>query len=69
LPRGSILAVSSADLTDSVLASIREIPGPSPPGRLKSIGGSKSDDWNGILANQALSPLWLGNSKNETKDT
>ena len=53
-----------------VLASIREIPSPSTqPGRLKSIGGSKSDDWNSILANQTLSLLWLGNSKNETKDT
>jgi hypothetical protein len=53
-----------------VLASIREIPSPStPPERLKSIGGSKSDDWNSILANQTLSLLWLGNSKNETKDT
>src|SRR5215467_6090845 len=27
-------------------------------GRLKPIGGSKSDDWNNILANQTISALW-----------
>jgi hypothetical protein len=32
------------------------------PGRLKSIGGSMSDDWNNILANQAVSTLWVKNS-------
>jgi hypothetical protein len=34
---------------------------PATPGRLKSIGGSKSDDWNSVLANQTLGTLWLGN--------
>ena len=29
------------------------------PGRLKRIGGSMSDDWNNILANQAVQTLWL----------
>ena len=27
--------------------------------KLKCMGGSNSDDWNNILANQALSALWL----------
>jgi hypothetical protein len=27
-------------------------------GRLKPIGGSRSDDWNNILANQTISALW-----------
>ena len=31
-------------------------------GTLKPIGGSMSDDWNNILANQAVSALWLKNS-------
>src|SRR4051812_30756258 len=35
------------------------------PGRLKLIGGSMSDDWNNILANQAVSALWLKNSDSE----
>ena len=29
------------------------------PGQLKCMGGSNSDDWNNILANQALKALWL----------
>ena len=28
-------------------------------GRLKDIGGSLSDNWNNILANQATQALWL----------
>ena len=35
------------------------------PGRLKLIGGSMSDDWNNIVANQAVSALWLQNSDAE----
>jgi hypothetical protein len=35
------------------------------PGRLKRIGGSMSDDWNNIIANQAVSALWLKNSDAE----
>ena len=35
------------------------------PGRLKLIGGSMSDDWNNIIANQAVSALWLQNSDAE----
>jgi hypothetical protein len=31
-------------------------------GRLKSIGGSPSDAWNSVLANQTLRALWLKNS-------
>ena len=34
-------------------------------GRLKLIGGSMSDDWNNIIANQAVSALWLNNSDAE----
>src|SRR6476660_8625698 len=37
-------------------------------GKLKSIGGSMSDDWNNILANQTVSALWVKNSgPDETK--
>jgi hypothetical protein len=28
-------------------------------GKLKVIGGSKNDDWNSIVANQAVSVLWF----------
>ena len=35
------------------------------PGTLKAIGGSMSDDWNLVLANQTLSTLWLKNSDAE----
>jgi hypothetical protein len=34
-------------------------------GKLKPIGGSMSDDWNNILANQAIQTLWLKNSDAE----
>jgi hypothetical protein len=37
-------------------------------GRLKSIGGSKSDRWNNTLANQAVQSLWLKNSSAEERD-
>ena len=42
------------------------------PGRhgraLKTIGGSRSDHWNNILANQAVQALWLKNSDAEARD-
>jgi hypothetical protein len=34
-------------------------------GKLKAIGGSMSDDWNNILANQTIQTLWLKNSSAE----
>jgi hypothetical protein len=37
-------------------------------GALKSISGSQSDNWNNILANQALQTLWLKNSDPDTRD-
>ena len=37
-------------------------------GRLKYIGGSQSDHWNNILANQAIHALWLKHSDQETHD-
>ncbi len=37
-------------------------------GRLKTIGGSQSDHWNNILANQAVQALWLHNSSPEECD-
>jgi hypothetical protein len=37
-------------------------------GRLKNIGGSQSDHWNNILANQAMQALWLKNSSREERD-
>jgi hypothetical protein len=35
------------------------------PVRLKNIGGSMSDRWNNIVANQVASALWLGNCGSE----
>lgn len=37
-------------------------------GRLKNIGGSQSDHWNTILANQAMQSLWTKNSSAENQD-
>ena len=37
-------------------------------GTLKSMGGSQSDDWNSVLANQTVHTLWLKNSDEETQD-
>ncbi|QOG17595.1 hypothetical protein [Bradyrhizobium sp. SEMIA] len=37
-------------------------------GRLKDLGGSQSDHWNKILANQALQSLWVKNSSQEDRD-
>ena len=34
-------------------------------GRLKAIGGSKGDDWNSVIADQAVNALWLKNSDGE----
>ncbi|MBK8008618.1 MAG: hypothetical protein IPK23_09380 [Rhizobiales bacterium] len=37
-------------------------------GRLKELGGSTSDNWNNILANQAMQSLWMKNSSAEDRD-
>lgn len=37
-------------------------------GELKSIGGSRSDHWNNILANQTAQALWLTHSDPATRD-
>src|SRR3977135_1472941 len=37
-------------------------------GRLKNIGGSKSDHWNNTLVNQAIQALWIKNSDKEERD-
>ena len=37
-------------------------------GTLKRIGGSQSDHWNNILANQTGETLWLKHSDKETRD-
>jgi hypothetical protein len=37
-------------------------------GRLKCIGGSQSDHWNNILANQTINSLWLKHSDDETQE-
>jgi hypothetical protein len=36
-------------------------------GKLKRIGGSQSDHWNNILANQAVQTLWMKNSDEDTR--
>lgn len=40
---------------------------PDTSGRLKHIGGSKSDDWNNVIVNQALDTLWTANSNEEKR--
>jgi len=37
-------------------------------GALKSLGGSRSDHWNNLLANQAIQALWVKNSDADTRD-
>lgn len=37
-------------------------------GALKNIGGSRSDHWNNILANQTINALWLKHSDAETQE-
>jgi hypothetical protein len=37
------------------------------PGRLKSLGGSNSDTWNNVLANQAVQTIWGRNSNDEER--
>ncbi|MCF6117163.1 hypothetical protein L2449_09580 [Mesorhizobium muleiense] len=39
-----------------------------PAGRLHSLGGSKSDVWNNVIANQAMQALWLKNSTAEDRN-
>jgi hypothetical protein len=38
------------------------------PGKLKMLGGSTSDEWNDVLANQTIQTLWLSRSDDETID-
>ena len=38
------------------------------PGTLKVLGGSASDDWNNLLANQTMQTLWVKHSDEETID-
>jgi len=38
-------------------------------GELKCIGGSKSDHWNNIIADQAVKSLWLKHSDEQTADS
>jgi hypothetical protein len=37
-------------------------------GMLKNVGGSRSDHWNNILANQTVQALWLKHSDPEMRD-
>jgi hypothetical protein len=37
-------------------------------GALKTVGGSQSDNWNNLLANQAMHALWVNNSSPEERD-
>jgi hypothetical protein len=37
------------------------------PGQLREIGGSRSDDWNNLVANQALRSMWLVHSDQEDR--
>lgn len=36
-------------------------------GTMKDIGGSKSNDWNKVVIDQAFNSLWTGNSDDETR--
>jgi hypothetical protein len=37
-------------------------------GKLKCVGGSQSDHWNNILANQAVRTLWVAHSDEDTQN-
>lgn len=37
-------------------------------GKLKMIGGSKSDSWNNVLVNQTVRSLWMNNRDEEEND-
>ncbi len=37
-------------------------------GKLKAVGGSRSDDFNNILISQTLQTLWVKNSDDTTRD-
>jgi hypothetical protein len=37
-------------------------------GRLKAVGGSRSDNWNNILANQVVKALWVAHSDNAARE-
>jgi hypothetical protein len=37
-------------------------------GRLKAIGGSRSDHWNEVFVHQTVQTLWIKHSDNETRD-
>jgi hypothetical protein len=37
------------------------------PGKLRAVGGSKSDDWNNVVANQAMQTIWVKNSDQEER--
>src|SRR6202162_412951 len=37
------------------------------PGKLKPIGGSKSDTWNNVIANQAVQTIWGKNSNEDER--
>ena len=38
------------------------------PGKLNSIGGSKSDTWNNVIGNQAMQTIWGKNSDQEERN-
>ena len=38
------------------------------PGKLRSIGGSKSDTWNNVVANQEMQSIWGKNSDQEERN-
>jgi hypothetical protein len=47
-------------------AKVRVVnPAGSMQGKLKSIGGSRFDDWNNILANQTIKTLWVFKNSDE----
>src|ERR1700682_3869575 len=47
----------------SVQKTVVEVHDPSSlPGKLRRIGGSKSDNWNNVIASQTIQTLWLKNS-------
>ena len=37
-------------------------------GKLRMVGGSASDDWNNVLANQTIQTLWMKHSDEDTLD-
>jgi hypothetical protein len=61
------MSASKSSATNQPMTVVADDPADQ-KGQLKNLGGSKSDRWNNLLANQAVNALWLKHSDPETRD-